>query len=479
MTVLVDSKDSIIKAVARFGSGATGDCPPLVAKQVYGLGGVNMLRYQPQANGKEETSEAGEGKEDESEGEKRGRRRSRDGRDDAAVAAAAAAATTTTTTTTTVAAVNGIAAPATPVAGGGGGGGGGRRTRSRGRSSPRSSRRRLRVEQKGDVQEQEEEEQKQEQELPPALSSFVSQLEAVASPSNPFVIQREVRGREISIFCACNRGDVLAVSVYAPDKSFANEKRAFFLSRSSIEHQAAREWASRVVREIGYTGMIGFDAIEDEVTGEIMPLECNPRATNGLRFFYPKEEAAVVPMPFKLPLPLLLPIRLLLLLLSLLLAWLGKSSLLLSPSISFPSASTKTTASASSPTWSNEAFSNGQDAGNENKTGENAEDGNEESKSEGAAEPGLGDLILAAASGSSLASPSVPLRAADGLVTCTKVAAMFKIPQHGRSILGGASSFPFLSFPFLSAPRSMDRFLSSAANHISHPNYLSDDVHGR
>ena len=245
-TALVDSERSIHKALSRMGWAAGGTCPVLVAKQVFGLGGVNMLWYRGEEGEGEGEAAVKEGGGSSEAGGRRGRRCSRDGRDGDGAEVAKAVAAAAAAGAEGAKEKGAAAAPTTPVFnGGGGGGGGGRRARSR--SSPRSARRSLRGEQKGEeeedegkdegkLQEQEEKGEVQEQ-LPPALSTFVSALAAAASPSNPFVVQRAVRGRELSIFCACDRGAVLAACVYTPDKTFANSDRAFFLSRGSIRHE--------------------------------------------------------------------------------------------------------------------------------------------------------------------------------------------------------------------------------------------------
>ena len=95
------------------------------------------------------------------------------------------------------------------------------------------------------------------------------------------VVQRRIRGREISTLSLARRGKVLTSVVYDGLVHAGTVAVAF---RRCEDCEAAEAWVAAFVERTGYSGFIAFDIIVDE-TGAVFPIECNPRLTSGLHFF--------------------------------------------------------------------------------------------------------------------------------------------------------------------------------------------------
>jgi biotin carboxylase len=104
------------------------------------------------------------------------------------------------------------------------------------------------------------------------------------SPSRPHVVQEFVEGLEFSSYSVVASGVVVAHVCY----SCAFPVKGFSTVRTTTRKPAILDWVSRFVASLGphggFSGQLGFDFIETK-DGHIFPLECNPRATNGVSFF--------------------------------------------------------------------------------------------------------------------------------------------------------------------------------------------------
>ena len=104
-----------------------------------------------------------------------------------------------------------------------------------------------------------------------------------ASSSNPWVLQKYVNGTALSSFAVAHKGEVLGFVSYKGVCS-SDMTNGFSVIRQTVRNAHLLKWTRNIVEEMVYTGQIGFDFIESD-EGYIYPLECNPRATNGVAFY--------------------------------------------------------------------------------------------------------------------------------------------------------------------------------------------------
>ncbi len=100
----------------------------------------------------------------------------------------------------------------------------------------------------------------------------------------PWIAQERVAGRELCTYSVARAGALTAHAAYLPD--FRAGKGAG-ISFAAIDHAPARRWVEALVAALRFTGQIAFDFIERD--GEVLALECNPRATSGAHLFEPED----------------------------------------------------------------------------------------------------------------------------------------------------------------------------------------------
>lgn len=103
-----------------------------------------------------------------------------------------------------------------------------------------------------------------------------------------WIAQTHIKGRELCSYSIAHDGRLVAHSLYMPTWRAGRSSGFYF---ESIESTAIVSFVTNLIAELGYTGQIAFDFIEDE-TGQIFVLECNPRATSGLHLFQPGDGIA-------------------------------------------------------------------------------------------------------------------------------------------------------------------------------------------
>ena len=92
-----------------------------------------------------------------------------------------------------------------------------------------------------------------------------------------WVVQKRLRGTEISSYAVALRGELTAWSLYRPVHRIGSASSVYFRHH---EDERALQFTRAVVSKLGYTGQIGFDFM-DTAEG-LFVLECNPRATSGI-----------------------------------------------------------------------------------------------------------------------------------------------------------------------------------------------------
>jgi len=101
------------------------------------------------------------------------------------------------------------------------------------------------------------------------------------SQNHPWVAQQYLPGRAICTYSVVHTGHITAHSAYAVEFTAGQGAAIYFKAE---DHAPALNWVRRFMLNTRFTGQIAFDFIE---TGpdQVMPIECNPRATSGIHFF--------------------------------------------------------------------------------------------------------------------------------------------------------------------------------------------------
>lgn len=104
---------------------------------------------------------------------------------------------------------------------------------------------------------------------------------ANVSPEHPWVVQDLIEGEELCSFGLALDGRQLAHATYRPAYRLGGASGYYY---EPVHHPDIEAFSARVIEAANLTGQIAFDILVD---GEkrIRPIECNPRATNGLHLF--------------------------------------------------------------------------------------------------------------------------------------------------------------------------------------------------
>lgn len=109
------------------------------------------------------------------------------------------------------------------------------------------------------------------------------------APTQHWVAQRFVAGREHCSFSLLSQGRLTAHACYHPRHRVGRGSGIWF---EPTDPPALRAFVERFGQETGYTGQVGFDVIED-AQGRCHVLECNPRGTSGAHLFDDQPQALV------------------------------------------------------------------------------------------------------------------------------------------------------------------------------------------
>ena len=95
---------------------------------------------------------------------------------------------------------------------------------------------------------------------------------------NPWIAQEFIEGQQFCTYSVCHHGHITAHTAYRSDFTAGQGATIVF---QHFDHPGIFEWVRRFVEATLFTGQIAFDFIESP-DGEIVALECNPRATSGI-----------------------------------------------------------------------------------------------------------------------------------------------------------------------------------------------------
>jgi biotin carboxylase len=107
------------------------------------------------------------------------------------------------------------------------------------------------------------------------------------------LVQHFVAGRVYSNCAIADGGRVVANVIYRGAIMSGTVAVAF---ERVLEHAAMTAWINGFVAAINYTGFISFDFVAAE-NGEVVAIECNPRATSGLHFLHPQDLVTAIVNP--------------------------------------------------------------------------------------------------------------------------------------------------------------------------------------
>ena len=121
----------------------------------------------------------------------------------------------------------------------------------------------------------------------------VDALRAVTpSAAMPWVVQRRVRGRELSFYAASVNGRLAAFSAYRSTWRFGGGAGYAFEPLEAKMTARLRDIAEVMARKLVTRGQFACDVMLDEA-GAAWLLECNPRATSGVHMFGRSGELAL------------------------------------------------------------------------------------------------------------------------------------------------------------------------------------------
>jgi predicted ATP-grasp superfamily ATP-dependent carboligase len=134
--------------------------------------------------------------------------------------------------------------------------------------------------------------------LKPAYSRFASKTlirptreEAAnidVSAASPWVAQRYIEGEQLCTYSVVHLGRITAHTAYRSEFTAGQGATIVF---QHVDHPASLAWVQRFVEAEQFTGQIAFDFIET-ADGEVVAIECNPRAISGVHLFAKTPEFA-------------------------------------------------------------------------------------------------------------------------------------------------------------------------------------------
>lgn len=107
------------------------------------------------------------------------------------------------------------------------------------------------------------------------LEEYVKQLPI--SPDQPWIMQEFIRGQEYCTHSTVRNGELRL--------HCCSQSSPFQVNYEHVDNPQITAWVKQFVSGLGITGQVSFDFIQT-ATGEVYPLECNPRTHSAITMFY-------------------------------------------------------------------------------------------------------------------------------------------------------------------------------------------------
>lgn len=101
------------------------------------------------------------------------------------------------------------------------------------------------------------------------------------TPDAPWIAQQALTGTEICAYAVARNGRLTALASYT---GLVRAGPGAAVCFQPIHCDRVRHFVETFVKATSWTGQVSFDLIRCD-TGDLFPIECNPRATSGLHFF--------------------------------------------------------------------------------------------------------------------------------------------------------------------------------------------------
>jgi hypothetical protein len=101
------------------------------------------------------------------------------------------------------------------------------------------------------------------------------------SQQSPWIAQEYVTGEELCVYAIAKDGKLLTCAVY---RGLVRAGAGAAVVFEPVEDANITRFVTKFVEHTGWTGQISFDLIRRD-DGNVLPLECNPRATSGVHFY--------------------------------------------------------------------------------------------------------------------------------------------------------------------------------------------------
>ncbi len=142
-------------------------------------------------------------------------------------------------------------------------------------------------------------------------NSYHAPPPATLSRQQPWIVQQFIAGEQLCTYSIVHEGTVVAHATYRC--RYRNSRAGASVHFEALERPDTLEWVQTLMshwdeldnaqqgdeadmrssdasrRLHRFSGQLSFDLIEQQHTGELYPLECNPRATSGVHLFRPED----------------------------------------------------------------------------------------------------------------------------------------------------------------------------------------------
>ena len=109
------------------------------------------------------------------------------------------------------------------------------------------------------------------------LAGHVSIDDCHPTPESPWLIQEYVDGPMLCTYTTMHGGKATTHCTYRAPRQWEHSTAIAF---ESVDGSETLEIASKIAGDLGYTGQMSLDFVDDD--GTLYMIECNPRATDGL-----------------------------------------------------------------------------------------------------------------------------------------------------------------------------------------------------